>query len=179
MLGQDDTRGILEMAVEDIFHYIDLQKQNDNNKNMIAIDDLNIQQSIDKKDVNINDENVNNENINHNNNSNILHDNNQNNHNNDRKEREYILKLSFIEIYNEKVFDLLSPSKNIVTLREEKKTFCSDTTEIEICDHQSIIKALKKGTKLMKIYRWNLDELKWLIIISAFSDSDCSLNFTN
>ena len=135
------------MAVEDIFHYIDLQKQNDNNKNMIAINELNIQQSTDKKDVNINDENINNENINHNNN-NILHDNNQNNHNNDRKEREYILKLSFIEIYNEKVFDLLSPSKNIVTLREEKKTFCSDTTEIEICDHQSIIKALKKGTKI-------------------------------
>lgn len=110
MLGQGDTRGILEMAIEDIFQQILLQKGeiiDENNK-----ENQNSSQNMNK---------------------------------NSNSDRIFLLKLSFIEIYNEKIYDLLSQNKNVVALREDKKTFCSDTTEIEIFDHHSIIKALKKG----------------------------------
>ena len=125
MLGQGDTRGILEMAIDDIFQQISLQKgeniTNDNDEN-------------DKENQNLSQNNI------------KYNSNNDNNGNNSNKiDRDFILKLSFIEIYNEKIYDLLSSSKNLVVLREDKKTFCSDATEIEIFDHQSIIKALKKG----------------------------------
>ena len=117
MLGQGDTRGILEMAIEDIFQQISLQKGE-------------IMDENDKENQNSA----------------------QNSKRNSNTDRIFLLKLSFIEIYNEKIYDLLSQNKNVVALREDKKTFCSDTTEIEIYDHHTIIKALKKG----KIGRKNI-----------------------
>lgn len=61
--------------------------------------------------------------------------------------RDFLLRVSFVEIYNEKIKDLLSETSREVAIREDprKGVYC-DAIEIIITDYESIIKALKKGT---------------------------------
>lgn len=120
MLGHGDTRGLLELALEDIFaqinttHSKECSKRKEHSSKNNSTTDSTPRESEE--------------------------------HSLMSKSKEYSLKLSFIEIYNEKVFDLLSNSKNLVTIREDKKNFCSDATEVTIEDQKSIIAALKRGT---------------------------------
>lgn len=64
-------------------------------------------------------------------------------------EREFLIRVSFVEIYNEKIFDLLSDSSDPpnVNIREDPRrgVYC-DTTEIMISDYDSIMSAVRKGT---------------------------------
>jgi Kinesin motor domain len=125
MLGHGDTRGLLEMALEDIFtqihatHNVECSTRKEHYSEEKEYSKENIPKECsspkESEDPSVS------------------------------RSKEYSLKLSFIEIYNEKVFDLLSASKNLVTIREDKKNFCSDATEVTIEDQKTIIAAMKKG----------------------------------
>jgi centromeric protein E len=61
--------------------------------------------------------------------------------------REFLLRVSFVEIYNETIYDLLSDSKeSIINIREDPRrgVYC-EATEKVITDFDSITKALHKG----------------------------------
>ena len=78
----------------------------------------------------------------------------------DCQDRNFLLRVSFVEIYNENIRDLLSDDPNtIVSIREDprKGVFC-DAVERGITDLESISLYLKKGTvqlvNLCWTYKW-------------------------
>ena len=60
--------------------------------------------------------------------------------------RDFLLRVSFVEIYNENIRDLLSDSDATINIREDprKGVYC-EASEVIIVDYESIIKTLKKG----------------------------------
>ena len=66
--------------------------------------------------------------------------------------RDFLLRVSFVEIYNEAIRDLLSDSSDSsVQIREDpKKGVYCDAVETVITDYDSIIKALRRGNHQSK-----------------------------
>ena len=61
--------------------------------------------------------------------------------------RDFLLRVSFVEIYNENIRDLLSEaSDSTVAIREDprKGVYC-EASEIIVNDYDSIIRSLKRG----------------------------------
>ena len=61
--------------------------------------------------------------------------------------REFLIRVSFVEIYNENIRDLLSDAADSsVAIREDprKGVYC-ETSEVGVRDYGTILKALKKG----------------------------------
>jgi hypothetical protein len=67
-------------------------------------------------------------------------------------DRDFLVRVSFVEIYNENIRDLLSDAADSsVTIREDpKKGVYCDAMEVIITDYESIIKCLRKGNKYIK-----------------------------
>jgi centromeric protein E len=62
--------------------------------------------------------------------------------------RDFLLRVSFVEIYNENIRDLLSDAADAsVSIREDprKGVYC-EAIEIIISDYESIIKTVRKGS---------------------------------
>jgi len=64
-------------------------------------------------------------------------------------DREYKIKLWYLEIYNENIKDLLSPGDENCDLREDpqKGTIVSNITELEVSNSKDIMNLLRKGNK--------------------------------
>ena len=64
-------------------------------------------------------------------------------------ERDYKIKLWYLEIYNENIKDLLSPNDETCDLREDpqKGTIVSNITELNVSSSKDIIHLLRKGNK--------------------------------
>lgn len=61
--------------------------------------------------------------------------------------REFLIRVSFVEIYNENIRDLLSDAADAsVAIREDprKGVYC-EASELGVRDYETILKALKKG----------------------------------
>jgi kinesin family protein 5 len=65
----------------------------------------------------------------------------------ERKDHEFSVQMSFIEIYLEKIRDLLSPSKENLEIRESrfKGLWIEDVTEIYVSSFEETIKLIRKG----------------------------------
>lgn len=76
-------------------------------------------------------------------------------------DRDFLIRVSFVEIYNEKIFDLLSDSVEppLVNIREDprKGVYC-ETTEAIITDYDTILKSLKKGTSRRHVAETMMNE---------------------
>jgi hypothetical protein len=68
--------------------------------------------------------------------------------------RDFLLRASFVEIYNENIRDLLSDASDAtVAIREDprKGVYC-EAVEVMIADFESILKAMKRGMSCKKPY---------------------------
>ena len=133
MLGDEENRGILEMALDDIFDLIGSPRKEPSPREECSAEHSRTDEEYDVKNKNM----YRHENENENKNKTYFHSNGKSKFN---------LRMSFIEVCNEKIFDLLSLTKNMVSLREDKETFCCDATEIQIEDYQSVLAELERGT---------------------------------
>jgi centromeric protein E len=64
-------------------------------------------------------------------------------------DRDFLIRVSFVEIYNEKIFDLLSDQSEppLVNIREDprKGVYC-EATDMGISSYDDILRATRKGT---------------------------------
>ena len=76
-------------------------------------------------------------------------------------DREFIVRASFVEIYNERTFDLLSDSIEppSVAIREDVRrgVYC-DTTEIPCVSYEHIMKVLGKGINRRHVAETQMNE---------------------
>lgn len=66
---------------------------------------------------------------------------------------EFAIKCSYIEIYNEKIMDLLDPSKNKLEVKEDKQRgiFIQDCTEIYVSGVAEMRNIMHRGSMNRKI----------------------------
>jgi kinesin family protein 5 len=73
---------------------------------------------------------------------------------------EFSVKISMIEIYMERIKDLLDPSKDNLKIHEEKGkgVYVADVTETYVGEEQEVFNIMKVGTKNRAISATNMNE---------------------
>ena len=66
-------------------------------------------------------------------------------HISESSEKQFLLKISFVEIYNEKIRDLLSDAVDIPMKVDPVKGFYSEATEVMVTDYETTDSILRKG----------------------------------
>ena len=78
----------------------------------------------------------------------------------EKKVKTWIVKVSYIEIYNECVNDLLDPSRKNLSVRENQqgKAIIDNLSEHEVCSLEETMHYLLKGDEQRKIAETRLNE---------------------
>ena len=73
---------------------------------------------------------------------------------------EFTVKIAMIEIYMEKIRDLLDPSKDNLKVHEEKGkgVYVADVTETYVAEEQEVYDIMKLGNKNRAICATNMNE---------------------
>lgn len=73
---------------------------------------------------------------------------------------EFTVKISMIEIYMERIKDLLDPSKDNLKIHEEKGkgVYVADVTETYVADEMEVFDIMKVGTSNRAISATNMNE---------------------
>ena len=66
-------------------------------------------------------------------------------------DRQFLLKVSFVEIYNEKIRDLLSDNSDVQIKVDPVKGVYCEATEVMITDYETIERILRKGRLFVNI----------------------------
>lgn len=80
---------------------------------------------------------------------------------------EFNIKISYFEIYNEKIRDLLDITKTNLTIHEDKSKipYVKDVTEANVSCFDEVIYLIKEGQNNRQKAVTNMNEVsKWLII---------------
>jgi kinesin family protein 5 len=72
---------------------------------------------------------------------------------------EFTVKISMIEIYNERIKDLLDPAKDNLKVHEEKSkgVYVADVTETYVTDESEVFAVMKIGTSNRSISATNMN----------------------
>ena len=99
-------------------------------------------------------------------------------------EREYTVKLWYLEIYNENIKDLMTNSDECLDLREDpnKGVVVSGITELTATSSEHILNILKKGNKNRTTEATNANETSSrshaiLQILVSYKDKNCGINY--
>ncbi len=79
---------------------------------------------------------------------------------NSSKNLEFRIKISLVELYNEKLKDLIEPSKSELKIRSSKKRgiFIEDLTEVDIVSPEEVFEILQDGQKNRAVASTNMNE---------------------
>jgi kinesin family protein 5 len=73
---------------------------------------------------------------------------------------EFTVKISMVEIYNEKIKDLLAPQNDNLKIHEEKGkgVYVADVTETYVCEDTEVYDIMKVGNKNRAIAATNMND---------------------
>ena len=92
------------------------------------------------------------------------------------RQQKFYIKMSFLEIYNEQINDLLNPTKSNLQIRWDQKQgfFVEGLLVIECKKPEDIVEIILQGTKNRKKGSHNLNKERFIKITFFFN---CRFNF--